>query len=287
MADVDWKKYDCSICLMIGLIGAAILTGLIAWLLHQAGLSVILLALLTLVIAAVLFWLVDRYCAGREASAQAAAYAGAVTGGAAVAAAGTDSAAEADAEAARQAQAAREAEAARAAEEAAAARAAEERARREAEEKAAAERQAAADREAAERAAAEDAARKAEEEQKATAASASGDRDYDGDGVVEGTNEGTRPAALDGPRGGTADDLKRVKGIGPKMEKICNSLGFYHFDQIAAWTSDEVAWVDANLEGFKGRVTRDEWVAQAKLLAAGEETEFSKRVDDGDVPSSQ
>lgn len=110
-----------------------------------------------------------------------------------------------------------------------------------------------------------------------------GDVDYDGDGVLEGTGEGTRPAGLDGPRDGVADDLKRIKGVGPKMEKLCNSLGFYHFDQIAAWTADEVAWVDANLEGFKGRVTRDTWVEQAKLLAAGGETAFSKKVDDGDV----
>lgn len=95
--------------------------------------------------------------------------------------------------------------------------------------------------------------------------------------------EGTRPAALDGPREGGADDLKNIKGIGPKLEILCNSLGFYHFDQIAAWTAAEVAWVDQNLEGFKGRVTRDEWVAQAKKLASGEETEFSSRVKKGDV----
>ena len=96
-------------------------------------------------------------------------------------------------------------------------------------------------------------------------------------------DEGTRPVALDGPRGGTADDLKRIKGIGPKLEILCNELGFYHFDQIAAWTADEVAWVDENLQGFKGRVTRDAWVDQARRLAAGGETEFSKKVDDGDV----
>jgi len=94
---------------------------------------------------------------------------------------------------------------------------------------------------------------------------------------------GTRPAALDGPRDGGADDLKKIKGIGPKLEKLCNSLGFYHFDQIAAWTADEVAWVDQNLEGFKGRVSRDVWVEQAKQLAAGGETEFSRKVDKGDV----
>lgn len=107
--------------------------------------------------------------------------------------------------------------------------------------------------------------------------------DYDGDGISEGTNEGTRPEALSAARQGGADDLKRIKGIGPKLEKLCNELGFYHFDQIAAWSADEVAWVNANLAGFKGRVSRDNWVEQAKLLAEGGETEFSKRVDNGGV----
>jgi NADH-quinone oxidoreductase subunit E len=51
------------------------------------------------------------------------------------------------------------------------------------------------------------------------------------------------------------------------MEKLLNGLGYYHFDQIAAWTSSEVAWVDANLEGFKGRATRDNWISQAKSLS--------------------
>ena len=111
--------------------------------------------------------------------------------------------------------------------------------------------------------------------------------DRDGDGVREGAEEGTRPQGLDGPRGGQADDLKRIKGVGPKLEQLCHSLGFFHFDQIANWTADEVAWVDSNLGGFNGRVTRDDWIAQARVLASGGETEFSKRVDDGDVPSSQ
>ena len=74
-----------------------------------------------------------------------------------------------------------------------------------------------------------------------------------------------------------------IKGIGPKLEELCNSLGFYHFDQIAAWSAQEVAWVDANLEGFKGRVSRDQWVAQAKILASGGDTEFASRVKGGDV----
>ncbi len=96
-----------------------------------------------------------------------------------------------------------------------------------------------------------------------------------------------KPTALDGPRDGAADDLKAIKGVGPKLEALLHSLGFFHFDQIAAWTAAEVGWVDENLEGFKGRVSRDNWVDQAKTLAAGGETEFSKKVKKGDVYSSR
>ena len=78
-----------------------------------------------------------------------------------------------------------------------------------------------------------------------------------------------KPQGLSAARGGQPDDLKIIKGIGPALEKLCHSLGYYHFDQIAAWTPAEIAWVDDNLEGFKGRVTRDDWVAQARILAAG------------------
>lgn len=87
----------------------------------------------------------------------------------------------------------------------------------------------------------------------------------------------SRPKALKAARGGKADDLKLIKGIGPQMEQLCNKLGFFHFDQIAAWTKSELAWVDDNLEGFKGRAGRDEWVKQAKILAKGGSTEFSRR----------
>ncbi|MEO1308046.1 MAG: NADH-quinone oxidoreductase subunit E [Pseudomonadota bacterium] len=92
------------------------------------------------------------------------------------------------------------------------------------------------------------------------------------------TPVGTRPASLEAARDGGADKLQKIKGVGPKLEKLLHSLGFYHFDQIAAWTAEEVAWVDENLEGFKGRVSRDEWVDQARILATGEETEFSRGV---------
>ena len=92
-----------------------------------------------------------------------------------------------------------------------------------------------------------------------------------------------KPATLDGPEGGQADDLKKIKGVGPKLEEMLHGMGFYHFHQIASWGPSEVAWVDDNLEGFKGRVSRDDWVEQAKLLASGGDTEFSKKVDEGDV----
>lgn len=89
--------------------------------------------------------------------------------------------------------------------------------------------------------------------------------------------EGTQPVAMQAARDGGADDLKKIKGIGPKLEAMLNDHGIYHFDQIAAWSAEEVAWVDTALVGFKGRATRDDWVAQAKILAEGGETEFSQR----------
>ena len=88
---------------------------------------------------------------------------------------------------------------------------------------------------------------------------------------------GTKPKVMKKARKGGADDLKLIKGVGPKLEGLLNTLGFYHFDQVAAWTADEVAWVDQNLEGFKGRVSRDNWVEQAKTLSGGGMTEFSQR----------
>lgn len=90
------------------------------------------------------------------------------------------------------------------------------------------------------------------------------------------SSDGSGPETLSGARDGKADDLKLLKGVGPKLEQTLNELGFYHFDQVAAWTEDHVAWVDERLK-FKGRIERDGWIEQAKILAAGGETEFSKR----------
>ena len=93
---------------------------------------------------------------------------------------------------------------------------------------------------------------------------------------------GVGPPTLSAARGGAADDLKRIKGIGPKLEASLNELGFYHFDQIAAWSDSDVDWADEKFGGTLKRVRRDDWVAQARTLAEGGDTDFSKKVDKGD-----
>jgi NADH-quinone oxidoreductase subunit E len=76
----------------------------------------------------------------------------------------------------------------------------------------------------------------------------------------------TQPDTLTGARAGGADDLKRISGVGPQLEGVLNGLGFYHFDQLAKWTSTEIQWVDSRLK-FKGRIVRDDWVSQAKAFS--------------------
>lgn len=73
------------------------------------------------------------------------------------------------------------------------------------------------------------------------------------------------PELLNSPRG-EADDLKKIKGIGPQLERVLNEMGVWHFWQIAAWGGSEIAWVDARLK-FKGRIARDNWIAQAEAFA--------------------
>ncbi|MEM8497866.1 MAG: hypothetical protein AAF542_07570 [Pseudomonadota bacterium] len=62
------------------------------------------------------------------------------------------------------------------------------------------------------------------------------------------------------------DNLKRIKGIGPKLETMLNDLGIYQFEQIAMFTLKDLDWIDDNLSAFKGRAKRDNWVAQAAGL---------------------
>ena len=76
-----------------------------------------------------------------------------------------------------------------------------------------------------------------------------------------------RPTTLAKARDGGPDKLTKIKGIGPKLQELLLSMGFFHFDQIASWDKSQVAWVDENLDGFKGRASRDDWVAQAFSLS--------------------
>mgnify|MGYP001446011603 FL=1 len=76
-----------------------------------------------------------------------------------------------------------------------------------------------------------------------------------------------RPTTLAKARDGGPDKLTKIKGIGPKLQELLFSMGFFHFDQIASWDKSQVAWVDENLDGFNGRASRDDWVAQAFSLS--------------------
>ncbi|MGD9918092.1 MAG: endonuclease [Paenirhodobacter sp.] len=75
-----------------------------------------------------------------------------------------------------------------------------------------------------------------------------------------------KPKGIRAPRKGGADDLKLIEGIGPKLEERLNDWGIFHFDQIAKWGPEEIAYADENVPRFKGRCSRDKWVAQAKII---------------------
>jgi predicted flap endonuclease-1-like 5' DNA nuclease len=92
---------------------------------------------------------------------------------------------------------------------------------------------------------------------------------------------GSKPPGIAAPEG-NADDLKLIKGIGPKNEKISNALGIYHFRQIANWTPEEAIWIGRHI-AFPGRIEREHWIPQAKLLASGGDTDYSAGVRSGTI----
>jgi len=79
------------------------------------------------------------------------------------------------------------------------------------------------------------------------------------------TPEGEQPDLLDQPRDNRPDDLKLISGIGPKLEQKLNSIGIWHYEQVAAWTQSNVDWVNAAIS-FRGRIEREKWVQQANQL---------------------
>lgn len=87
-------------------------------------------------------------------------------------------------------------------------------------------------------------------------------------------------------RASDIDDLKRIRGIGVLIEKRLNAAGVTTYEQIASWTNNDIARF-SHLLDFKGRIERENWVEQARILASGGYTEFSRRVDRGEVETSR
>lgn len=73
------------------------------------------------------------------------------------------------------------------------------------------------------------------------------------------------------------DDLTRIKGLGPKLAAMLNNMGVTKFSEIAAWQEADINRIDAKLGKFQGRIQRDNWVEQAKLLSAGAESDFANK----------
>ncbi|MEL7729569.1 hypothetical protein AAG612_08530 [Citromicrobium bathyomarinum] len=77
-----------------------------------------------------------------------------------------------------------------------------------------------------------------------------------------------------------ADDLTRLKGVGPKLAAQLNTLDVTSFAQIANWSEADIDRIDDQLGRFKGRIRRDNWIEQARLLESGDtgayEAKFGK-----------
>ncbi|MCH2487133.1 MAG: helix-hairpin-helix domain-containing protein [Erythrobacter sp.] len=84
--------------------------------------------------------------------------------------------------------------------------------------------------------------------------------------------DGTVPTPADG-----VDDLTRIKGVGPKLATALRDLGITSFAEIASWDDAEIDRVDAQLGRFQGRIRRDDWVTQARLLAGGDRAEYEAK----------
>lgn len=90
----------------------------------------------------------------------------------------------------------------------------------------------------------------------------------------------SRPAPVGreaAPSDANGSDLNRIKGVGPKLVAELETLGVTRVDQVAKWTKADVERIDGQLGRFQGRIERDEWVAQAKLLSKGDDAGYAKR----------
>jgi predicted flap endonuclease-1-like 5' DNA nuclease len=82
------------------------------------------------------------------------------------------------------------------------------------------------------------------------------------------TSETTPPPPK--PQEGDGDNLRKIKGIGPKIESSLHALGVFHLAEIAGWTDADIERIDAHL-AFKGRIRRERWVEQARELIKTDE----------------
>ena len=106
---------------------------------------------------------------------------------------------------------------------------------------------------------------------------------------LEETVEGREDAGLDAEEAAPAaapsptetksdgDDLRRIKGVGPKLVALLHSHGVNSYAQIAAWDEAEIDRIDAQLGTFAGRIRRDNWVEQARLLSSGDTAAYEAR----------
>ena len=97
-------------------------------------------------------------------------------------------------------------------------------------------------------------------------------------GVGEAVAAAAAPVPVDLPdHDDHRDDLLRIKGLGPKLVEQLRALGVTSFAQIAAWDDAEIDRIDAQLGRFQGRIRRDDWPAQARLLAADDSAGYEAR----------
>ncbi len=101
-----------------------------------------------------------------------------------------------------------------------------------------------------------------------------------------GPEAAQRAAARTPASSSGSDDLKRIRGIGVLIEKRLNTLGITAYEHVANWTASDIDRISQSLD-FKGRIERENWVEQARILSAGGNTEFSRRVDRGEVETSR
>ena len=88
---------------------------------------------------------------------------------------------------------------------------------------------------------------------------------------------GDEPAAPVHAVDGGGDDLTQIKGVGPRLADQLRTLGVATFAQIAAWDDAEIERIDAQLGRFQGRIRRDDWATQARLLAAGDRAGYEAK----------